>query len=139
MTKRAKSDRAALEWLADALVEDILQTGDADLLAEAGADGAAGANKARAAFRRAAALSSQLAADAGARRRGGANVRALAPAAARRRLEEFIAGDPEAVGELVAAVRKVKGLSDEDVYGVLEQLQKRGTAELRARDHDGRQ
>ena len=139
MTKRAKSDRAALERLADALVEDILETGDADLLAEAETDGAAGAAKARAAFRRAAALSSRLAAHAGALRRGAADVRALAPDAARRRLEEFIAGGPEAVDELAAAARKVGGLSDEDVYGVLEQLQKRGGAEQRGRDHDGHQ
>jgi hypothetical protein len=137
MTNTPKSDRAALQRLADALVEDILEAGDANLLAEAKTDGEDGTDKARAAFRRAAALS-RLATKAGARRRASANVRALDPGAARRRLEEFIARDPETVGKLAAAARKEGKLSDEDVYGVLERLQERNAPEPRNRGHDGR-
>jgi hypothetical protein len=137
MTTTPKSDRAALERLADALVEDILVTGDAELLAEVQADGEDDAKRARAAFRRAAALA-RLEAKGSAHRRVGYNVRALDAKAARRWLEEFIADDPEASGGLAAAARKVGKLTDEDVYGLLERLQKRSTVQDRGRDHDGR-
>ncbi len=136
MTKTTRSDRAALDRLADALIEDLLATRDAELLAETQVDGDSGVASARAAFRRATVLS-QLAAKASVRRRAGDNVRALDAKTARRRLEEFIAGDGEAADELTEAARKVGRLSDEDVYGVLERLQGRGI-EQRGRDHDGR-
>jgi hypothetical protein len=126
MTTTPYRDRAALARLADALIEDILATRDVELLAEAEADGDDGAERARTAFRRAVALSSRLssrlAAKAGVRRRWGGNVRALDPKSARRWLEQFIADETDA-GGIAAAARKVRKLSDEDVYGVLERLQ----------------
>jgi len=115
MTKTTRSDRAALDRLADALIEDLLATRDAELLAETQVDGDSGVARRRAVL--------------------ASSARTLSPA--RRRLEEFIAGDGEAADELTEAARKVGRLSDEDVYGVLERLQGRGI-EQRGRGHDGR-
>jgi hypothetical protein len=138
MTDTSKGDRAALARLADALVEDILQSTDAQLLAEAQADGEVGAaDSARTAFRRASALSGSSA-QAGGRRRERANVRALDPGAARRWLEAYFARNPQAASELAPGASDEVGLSDEDVYGMLERLQECYAPERRDSRHDGR-
>ena len=136
MTRNKKSYlRAPLDRLTDVLVEDILATPDADLLNEAQTDGDNGATVARRAFERASRTVAlrRLAANrrsARGRRVVGANVRALDPKTARGWLEEYIASHPD-------AARKVSGrdrLSDEDVYGMLEALQKRGVLKQRTVD-----
>ena len=141
MTGRTKSDRAALERLAEHIVEDILQTSDADLLAEAEADNDSEA-VARMAFRRAVAASGkrwqgQRKAAPGPRQ-GRTYVRGLDPKTARRRLQEFIASNPDTLAKLSAVGRKDGSLSDDEVYAVLEKLQERQAFALRPRGHEGR-
>jgi hypothetical protein len=136
MTRNKKSYlRAPLDRLTDVLVEDILATPDADLLNEAQADDDNGATVARRAFERASRTVAlrRLAANrrsARGRRVVGANVRALDPKTARGWLEEYIASHPDAAGKVSGRDR----LSDEDVYGMLEALQKRGVLKERTVD-----
>ncbi len=129
-----KSDRAALARLADALVEDIFNASDQDILAEMQEDGedpaAVAAEfqkifekaKANVAKRRLAAAK----AGAAASRRRTADVVRLDPAEARRTLERALARDPETASKLTLAARKVEALSDEDVRGMLEDLDELG-------------
>jgi len=142
MTGKNRSDRAALDRLADALVEDILSASDAELLSEVGRGDVEGAAAARAAFNRAAAASRKRRPAAGKTavrgfRQPPASVRTLDPKTARLRLDELIARHPETASKLTAAVHKGEKLSDEDVYGMLERLQERGVLEQRG-EHDGR-
>ena len=138
MTRRSKrpTDR-----LTDALVEDILAASEADLLAEARADADQGAAKARAAFARAcrtARLRGVAQGRAPARRRKPAmDIRALDPETARGWLNTLIAGNPETASKFASA-RNSKGLSDEDVYGMLERLQERGVLERGSLEHGRR-
>jgi hypothetical protein len=138
MTRRSKrpTDR-----LTDAVVEDILAASEADLLAEARADADQGAAKARAAFARAcraARLRGVPQGRAPVRRRKPMDIRALDPATARGWLNTFIAGNPETASKFASATRNSKGLSDEDVYGMLERLQERGVLERGSLEHGRR-
>jgi hypothetical protein len=137
MNKESSNERAALDRLADALAEDILQATDADLLAEAEADRDDGAVRARTAFRRAALLSRRTATTE-AWRRALPNVRALDPGTARRRLQEYIASDPGAASEFTPGTCDADELSDEAVYVALESLQRRSSPEHRDRSPEGR-
>jgi hypothetical protein len=134
-TGRANRERIGLDRLAETLVEDILETPDAALLAEP--DDEDGAASARAAFDRAVAASGRPRSAPRPRkpRPTLADIRALAPRAARRRLKELVARDPEGADELSAAARVGRRLSDEEVYGMLERFQERHAVERR---HDGR-
>lgn len=140
MTRR-KARSPKLDRLTDALVEDILEAPDAELLAEALADDDDGAARAQAALDRAGKVVARRWSVAGkserSRRRPGVGIRGLDPKAARRRLDEFIAGNPETAEELAEVAQKGGDLSDEDVYGVLEALQERGMLE-RPIEHDRR-
>jgi hypothetical protein len=133
MTSKHKRQAAALDRLTEALVDDILLTPAADLLAEeqGGEDGAAAA---RAAFERANRTTTLLRlsgrqAFTSKRRRAPTNIRALDPKTARGWLDDFIACYPETAGKLAAAARGGDRLSDEDVYIVLEALQEGGVLE----------
>jgi hypothetical protein len=131
--------RAPLDRLTDALVEDILATPDADLLNEAQADDDNGATVARRAFERASRTIAlrRLAANrrsARGRRAAGANIRALDPKTARGWLEEYIASHPDAARKVSGALAARDRLSDEDVYGMLEALQRRGVLKQRTID-----
>jgi hypothetical protein len=131
--------KALLDRLTDALLEDILFTPDADLLNEAQADGDHGATVARRAFERASRATGlrRLAASRRAtrsRRQAGANIRALDPKTARGWLEEYIASHPDAASKLSGVPAARDRLSDEDVYGVLETLQRRGVLKQRSID-----
>lgn len=130
MTGNKKSDRTALDRLANAMVDDILNASDEELVAEVREDQgnpAAVAAITRAVFdkvgatvakSRLAAAKEALAAD---RRRPGSLTR-IDPAEARKRLEDILARDPETHTKLTLAARKGEGLSDEDVLGMLECL-----------------
>jgi hypothetical protein len=137
-----RTSKRPADRLTDALVEDILAASEADLHAEARADADQGAAKARAAFARAcraAALRKGPQGRAPARRRKAAmDIRALDPETARGWLNTFIAGNPETASKFASAARNSKGLSDEDVYGMLERLQERGVLERGSLEHGRR-
>jgi hypothetical protein len=141
--KKIRQQQAPLDRLTDVLVNDILATPDAELLNEAQAeddDGAAVARRAFAMASRTAALR-QLAASkrqVRGRRLAGANIRALDPKTARGWLDEFIASHPETANKLNDAPAAGDQLSDEDVYGMLEVLQKRGVLKQKTIDQNGR-
>ena len=135
MTGKRQSDRDALDRLADALVEDIINASDQDILAEIKEDGgdlaavAAGVRElfekavTTAAKARLAAAKLAVATD----RSRSAVVTPLDPAAARRRLERIVANDdPETARKLTLAARKGEGLSDDDVRGMLEDMEELG-------------
>lgn len=138
MTGSKNSDRAALDRLADALVEDVLNASDADIAAEAKEDGvdlageaAAGRSifeKARAikAKERLAAMKKAVAAD----RQHGAQVVKLDPQEARRRLNSVLEKNPGIESRLTLAARKGVHRSDEDVQSMLEDLAELGLVSL---------
>jgi hypothetical protein len=136
MTRNKDGHQSApLDRLIEALVEDILAASDADLLNEAHADDDNGATVARRAFERANRTIAlrRLATNRRSRRgRGvvGANIRALDPKTARGWLEEYMASHPDAARKVSGALPRDR-LSDEDVYGMLEALQKRGVLKQR--------
>jgi hypothetical protein len=130
MTGRDK-DREALERLENALIEDILAASDDAILAEAKEDGAdpeAIAAAARALFettvatKRKARLAAAKAAVAADRRRPAGTLVPSNPTYARRLLEHLLARHPDTAGKLTMAARKGKttALSDDEVYGLLE-------------------
>jgi hypothetical protein len=130
MSQKNKGQSSRLDRLTDTLVEDILASSDADLLAEAAADNDDGGTRARRAFERA---SRTVAVRHIARNKSPpgrplapANIRALDPKIARGWLDAYLASNPETTGQLPRAVRRGKKLSDEDVYGMLEALQQCG-------------
>jgi hypothetical protein len=129
-------DRAALERLKRALVEDILAAPDPEILAEVQEDGSepeAVAAAVRALFEKTVAagkkarLAAAQAAVAADRRRHLAAVPSD-PAEARRRLTLLLARHPETAGKLTLAARKGQSgdLSDDEVRGLLEDLQDLG-------------
>jgi hypothetical protein len=142
MTRKNKSQPAALDRLTDALLEDIFATSDADLLAEAQADGDDGEAVGRRAFERASrtVAFNRLTGSkdpAQSRRLTPANIRALDPKTARSWLDKFVASDPETAGQLNDAADRGNELSDDDVYGILEVLQERGVLERRTEHRRG--
>lgn len=135
MTGKRQSDHEALDRLADALVEDILDASDQDILAETKedtSDPAAVAAGVRALFEKAvtttakarlAAAKLAVAAD----RNRPATVTPFDPAKARLRLDRIVANDdPETAHKLTLAARKGEGLSDDDVRGMLEDMEELG-------------
>ena len=121
-----RTSKRPTDRLTDALVEDILAAEGADLLAEAKADADQSAAKARAAFARACQAAAQRRVPGGrahARRKPAMDIRAL---------------DPETASKFASAARNSKGLSDEDVYGMLENLQERGVLERGSLEHGRR-
>ena len=129
-----KSDRAALDRLADALAEDILNASEQDILAEVKEDGedrAAIAAEVQALFAKAKAKVAKLQlaeakAGAAASRRRPTNVIRLDRAKERKILDWALTRDPQTAAKLTLAARKGEGLSDEDVHGMLEDLAELG-------------
>ena len=130
MTGDPKKARVALDRLADALVDDILNASDEDILAEITeehGDPARLAAEMRALFERKVleagkaklAAAKQAAAEA---RRKGATVLSIDPAEARRRYERITA-------PLTLAARKGEGQSERDVDSAIEDLAELGTFE----------
>lgn len=139
MTGPKNSDRAALDRLADALVEDVLNASDADIVAEAKEDGvdlAAEAAAGRAIFEKARAIKAKgrlaaakkaVAAD---RQPGGAQIVKLDPIKARRLLDSVLDKNPGVAGQMTLAARKGVHRSDEDVQSMLEDLAELGLVSL---------
>ncbi len=135
MTGKPKTARAALDRLADALVEDILNASDEDILAEfreSGGDPERNASDMRALFEKGliAANKKRLAtakAGAAASRRPptGAPTAAIDIAAARARLRAALDA-PNFPHKLTLAARKESELSDADILSMLDDLRELG-------------
>lgn len=136
MTGKPKDAREALRRLADALAEDVLNAPDEQVLEDA-AEIYGNADRLAADMLRLfeqtaseqgkARLAAARAAIATEHRRPARTVR-LDPAAARRRLHQLIAADPETARKLTMTARKGEGLSDDDVYGMLEDFEELGVS-----------
>jgi hypothetical protein len=136
MTEKKDAKHTALDWLTDAVVEDILATPDADLLneeREAGNDPSASAKHAGALYERASMSvakkklqDAKAAVQAERRPRAGAPAQKLDPAVARTRLNALLEQHPETKTKLTMAARKGEGLSDADVQSMLEDLEELG-------------
>jgi hypothetical protein len=130
MTAPEDKDREALERLDDALVEDIIAASDKDILVEAKQDGIDPetlADSLRTMFEniviakrkeRLLAAKAEVAAD----HRRSVTAVSSNPIEARQLLERLLARHPETAGKLTMAARKGKAetLSDDEVYGLLE-------------------
>jgi hypothetical protein len=133
MTGNDKKERVALNRLADAFVDDILQASDEEILAEfteSHGDPAKNAADMRALFERTVLATNKRrlkAARAGvAANRTPANVApAIDITEARQRLSRILASVAPNV-KLTLAARKENELSDSDVFGMLEDLQELG-------------
>lgn len=123
-----------LEHLADALVEEILNTSDEEILKEAEEDYGnpkQEADKARALYENVLAMMGKKrllsAREALLKQKAhGRVIPNIGPGEARRKLETILKQHPEATGEFSLAARKGKDLSDEDILGMLEDLQDLG-------------
>ena len=139
MTRDPKRAREALDRLADALADDILNASDEDILTEAAedyGDSAKIATEMRALFERTAqgAGKAKLAAAkeaAESARRRGSTVVNIDRVEARRRYETIVANDSELSAKLTMAARKGEGQSERDIDSAIEDL-----AELGALDDD---
>ncbi len=134
MTGKKSEARAALDRLADALVDDVLNASDQEILTEfreAGGDPDKLARDMRALFERSllAANKSKLAtAKAGAVRARAAPAQSSAPidiAMARKRLHDVLKTEPTSE-KLTMAARNESELSDSDVLGLLDDLRALG-------------
>lgn len=121
----------ALDRLTEKLVEDLFLASDAEIMTEAreeGRDVARDAARSRAIFakavvaqgkRKMAAARAALNAPAAPRTLAS---RRLTPEQARATLAQALRAAPDAATKLTMAARKDQGLSDADVYGILEDL-----------------
>jgi hypothetical protein len=134
MTDPADKEISELGRLKKALIDDILHASDESILAEARQDGhdpAALAAAIRALFEKAA-LASNKALLAAAKaavatdRRHSATAVPLDPAAARQRLARLVAQQPQAAMTMAARKGNAGDLSDEEVFGLLEDFEELG-------------
>jgi hypothetical protein len=134
MNDSADKEINGLARLKKALIDDILDASDESILAEARQDGhdpVALAAATRALFEKAAlasnkALLAAAKAAVAADRRRTATVVPLDPAAARQRLARLVAQQPEAAMTMAARKGKPADLSDEEVFGLLEDFEELG-------------
>jgi len=130
MTSRMKGDdRAALDRLVDALLEDILLATDNEILAEIEEDGEGPVLQSQMAYSQALQQVGKerlekAKAEMAASRDRKFKVVDLDPTAARKRLLQILASDPSA--RLTLAARKAEDLSDADVLGILSDLAELG-------------
>lgn len=140
MTGDSKKERDALDRLADAFVDDILNASDEDILAEITEDYGDPDKLAAdmlAMFERTAqeagkaklAAAKQAAAEA---RKKGASVVHINPPDARRRYEDMVANDRDLSDKLTLAARKGEDQSERDIDSAIEDLE-----ELGAFDEEG--
>ena len=131
MTGNPKDDRESLDRLAAAMIDDILEASDEDLIAEIleeGSNPTAEAEAMRGVIERAARecgkslLREAKAAIAAAKDPEPKKVFSLDAAAARRKLAAILTRDPLARG-LSMAARKESELSDSDVFGMLADIE----------------
>lgn len=129
-----RKDNEMLERLRDALVQEILEATDAEILKEVEEDHRSivgEADKVRALFEQAQKLVAKkrltAAKEAIAQEKElGRKIIDISPAVARRKLAAILNGHPEVTKEFTLAARKGKDLSDSDVLGMLEDLQELG-------------
>lgn len=134
MTRDRKTDRAALDRLADALVEDIINTSDEDILAETAetyGDPDEIAAQLRAMFEKT--LHEEGKAKLAAARKAASAAQMGRPAVipienaeARRRYERIVSGDSALSAKLTMAARKGEGESERDIDGAIEDLAELG-------------
>lgn len=134
MTGKNLNDSIALDRLTASLVDDILNMTDDEILAEVAADGenpkqiaqetkdifdraVTACGKAKLAAARKSILSD---------RQKGFKVIQLDPGSARQRLEDILRQHPETRSKLTLAARNGEGLSDSDVFSMLEDLEELG-------------
>src|SRR5262245_6811711 len=146
MTDKKKADREALMRLADAMDEDIFNASDKELFAEAAVDNE-GLEEIAAAMRnlfdktesetgKAKMTAARDALDELKRRRP-VRVFHLDAVVARRRLQQALVDNPDTARKLTLAARKGEKLSDDDVIGIVEDLEEMGI--LPPVDKDGKQ
>lgn len=131
---RKQNHQELLERLTDALVEDILSASDEEILSEATedyGDPKVEADKVRMLFEKTRAMTAKkrlVAAREAIEQEKPEREKVihLPPLQARRKLETLLHEHPEATSEFTLAARKGKDLSDEDVLGMLEDLQELG-------------
>lgn len=134
MTGRQSEEREALLRLADTMAEDAFSASDADIAAEAIEDGEdlpSVAAKMLALFERAESEAGQSRMAAArraldAQRSAAPRLLRLDPAKARERLQRALEQSPETAKKLTLAARKGEDLSDEDVLGMVEDLEELG-------------
>jgi hypothetical protein len=135
MTGPKNSDRAALDRLTDALVEDVLRATDAEIAAECREDGvdiAAEAKAGRAIFEKARSSLAKLRLDharqavAADRQQAKAQIVKFDPEKGRRVLDSVLEKNPGLEEQLTLAARKGAHRSDEDVQSMLEDLAELG-------------
>ena len=131
MSDPRRDAEAALDRLTEKLVEDVLNASDAELLAEANEnkrDITAEAAHSRAIFAKALAAHGKrklTAARTAIRARSNPSpykTSQLTPQQARAILDRALRAAPETAEKLTLAARKGQGLSDADVYGMLEDM-----------------
>jgi hypothetical protein len=133
MSKQNKNNQM-IERLADALVQEILNASDEEIIKEAEedyGDSKQEAEKTRAIFNKARGLMGkrklqEAQSELAKHQKHTANIIGIDPGLARRKLDEILKQHPEAGGEFTLAARKGKDLSDEDIIGMLEDLQELG-------------
>ncbi|HEY9100339.1 MAG TPA: hypothetical protein VIN38_15840 [Thiobacillus sp.] len=135
MTAKKRNPSEELERLADALVEDVLNATDQEIIEEAKEDygnAKAGADAIRTLFQlaktrvakgRLEAARNGLAAD---RAKGMGNVLPFDISKSRKIVAKFAANDSELQGKLTMAARMGEELSDQDVQGIIEDMIKLG-------------
>jgi hypothetical protein len=145
VTDKKKADREALMRLADAMAENVLKASDKELFAEAAEDNE-DLEEIAAAMRK---LFDKTESEAGKAKMAAARatldelkrrpvrVLHLDPAAARRRLEQALVDNPDTARKLTLAARKGEKLSDDDVIGIVEDLEEMGI--LPPVEEDGKQ
>jgi len=134
MTGNNKSERTALDRLADSLADDILHTSDEDILAElrdTHGDPERHATEMRALFEKSVLVTNKrrlAAAKAGAAAGRRSSSESSAPidiAEARKRLRAVL-NQPNASLALTIAARKEQELSDSDILGMMDDLRELG-------------
>ncbi|MDR3579203.1 MAG: hypothetical protein P4L44_04475 [Oryzomonas sp.] len=133
---RTQSHRDMLDHLTDALVEDILNTSDKEILSEAAEDSGspeAEATRVREILKTAQTLAAKkrlsaarLAVAQQKKEPQKGKVITLDPLQARRTLATILQKHPESTQEFTLAARKGKELSDSDVLSMLEDLRELG-------------
>jgi GDP-D-mannose dehydratase len=141
---RKQYHREMLERLTYALVEDIVNASDAEILSEAAEDyndPKGEADKVRMIFEKAHAITAKkrlvAAREALEKEKAkGQKIIHLDPLRARRKLDSLLRENPEATREFTLAARKGKELSDDDVLGMLEDLVELGLYNPEAETED---
>lgn len=134
MTRQKSNDHLALDRLAASLVDDILSMTDEEILAEVAADGEDPkqiTQEAKGIFERAVTTcgKSRLAAarkSVLSDRQQVSKISRIDPSTARQRLENTLRQHPETLNKLTLAARNGEGLSDSDVFSMLEDLEELG-------------